>query len=334
MKMFEHLFHPTSQHWRDKLRWISVFLCVCGLFGAAPAAQEPTKEPAKREMTDEEKVASWKGEKVILTSFGSENLLSYAGVKCPGRRGDSCPCYRRYDRPQEGLPINQYAGKTGVIIEASPGAGHVSGQIELVIRLDDSGEKIAGCDYNQLGFFGEREAASAVIGRPLWAIGSQRLARLADLQKSSYEGGRIVVKNIQKVTATRVEWGEWPYPLVILCVKTEAGEEGCADQRRRGSCFDSRFHLSQDAPCTGPFYLEDPHKRFPGWSKVTWELIENEKVAIGMTEDMVRLTCGAGLIRIGAILSGAEEVSPIYSCGDNRFIVEKGKVKNYYEPQR
>ena len=144
------------------------------------------------------------------------------------------------------------------------------------------------------------------------------------------------VQNTQKLSVSRVEWNSFDHSAVALCFTTAAGQEGCWLDSL--NCFDNRFNYFYD-DCIDPdnpssligLYSEDPHKLFPGWSKVIWELIERGEISIGMSEKMAEVACGDPLGREGSILSSGDVVSPIYNCRGKKFIVVNGKVAKYVE---
>jgi hypothetical protein len=316
-----------------------MFAAAFALAIGAAMAQDTGGHPP-REMTEQEKVDSWKGEKVMLIGNepgqGSQNIV-WGGARCSNCKDGIGPCYRRYEKPDEGLPNDAYAGKTGHVLETrffepSP----PEPRYEVVVELDGSGEKIVACSLEALGFFAERDAGMKLAGKMLWAKGQMKLARVTDLQKDRSKLERIQVKNTQQLTVTRAEWG-WPTQTVVICFRTETNEEGCMDGWDGRYSIDDRFHmvpLTAD-PYSNSVYEQSPRKLHPRWGKAIWEAIANEEIAIGMTEEMAKVACGKDLVKSGLILdmSHPDESSPIYTCPENRtrFLVRKGVVSKYVE---
>jgi hypothetical protein len=280
-------------------------------------------------MTSQEQVLSWKGEKVIFLAGYSQ--APFFGDSAPGDRID----YYRADKAHEGLPREQYAGKTGVVTDVKLLGKRPFGDaviFELEITVDGSGDKIiAHDDSDNLGFISEMKAAETwSMGKTFWAKGPLDLWGAPAGGKKTW----IRVRNTERMTASRPEWGAIDGP--NLCFKT-AGGEGCLSEK---VCFDARFHPGYgekscaDGDGAGELlgrnvYLQDPHRLFPGWSPAIWAAIENREIAIGMTEKMAQVACGKELDREGSVLEKDGKVSAIYRCGDRSFLVVAGKVARY-----
>lgn len=318
--------------------------------------QEAVRPKQVPEMTIDEKLKFWKGQKVIILPFLEDPKSCYP----PG----PCSQLRRYNESEgfneiskvtraefykpyfeHGLRSDAYALKTGAIVAArvrvvDNGFGGGDPRMEWLINLDGSTEKVvARSGPNEIvGFFAELESAKALIGRSLWIRGKPRW----DLDPP------IEVKNTQRVTVTRAEWkalkfgARYASGSILLCVKTDIGKESCilddygyVEPRLQGGYFDPRFqwdpyrnfpYLRDEA-----FYFEDPHKKFPKWSKQIWELIEDQEIAIGMTEDQARVACGANLSRAGVVLSSPDGSGVIYSCGGRKYLINNGKVIKFVQ---
>jgi hypothetical protein len=66
-------------------------------------------------MTDEEKILSWQGEKVILLVDRPDDPFTYIAEGLA--HGDGTFEYHRDGDPTQGLPKKEYAGKAGVITD-------------------------------------------------------------------------------------------------------------------------------------------------------------------------------------------------------------------------
>ncbi|MBZ5538174.1 MAG: hypothetical protein LAO31_19650, partial [Acidobacteriia bacterium] len=293
-------------------------------------AADPKQEKTWAEKLTE-KVRRLKGEKVTI--LGTEPL------QCLSAPSDGVPYlfYRYEDEKKENrLSVNKYAQHTGVILEAKLTERTTP---EIVIQLDKTGEKIVTDNEHGMGFHSELDAAKGLIGRSLWP--KTRFATIAvttDPCRYSVSDERLSLKKLQKVTITRVEFGEQNNHIFIF-VKTDEGREGPL-YVSGGIVFDENFHglekyVSMGAPFSQEFFLDDPRKLHPTWSEAIWKLIEEGNVAIGMTEEMVKLACvdsmsGGKLQEEGFVISpSGNEISTTYKCSGKRFVIEKGKVTTY-----
>ncbi len=314
----------------------SVFISLLATLTVTSATLPQSLEPegqTEEKMTDQQKILSWQGEKVVLLGppYGDSDEWWY-GLRYK-------ECVFRLDKPEQSLPMEEYAGKTGTVIgferrqETDP-LNHV------VIQLDDSNEKILVCPTTgdagePVGFFTEMSYAETLIGQSFWAIG--QLTLYPD-HRASRRGTPIKVANTSKLTVTRAEWGGLGGP-IILYFNTEEGKEGYLRSNR--SLVD-RFSIRQRAaesfytPYTSHFYTKDPRELFPGWSETIWKIIRKGHVAVGMSLEMAKVACAKDLRETGfVLLEGGEDAATLYKCsnwtGTKRFRVEKDKVVEYRE---
>lgn len=273
-----------------------------------------------------ERLKGDKGQKVILVGRYDYKKWEIAGfVEGFHREG------KLSGDAQEIELSKSYVGKTGIIRdvvedkEEHKGGGHTI-TTKYVIVLDGSGERILA-DTGSVGFFSEMEVLRNYIGRPVWAKGKIELIKdfVLGMTDDQIEARTFSVNNIQKLIVTRAEWGNY-FCDVFLCFTTERGQEGCLfpSSCRFSSVFNERRIYLQH------FYVEDPHRKFPDWSKTVWGLIENEEVAIGMTEDMVKLACRR-LGKFGTVLSLTDpsDSGVIYEGCGRKFLIAGGKVTKY-----
>lgn len=196
------------------------------------------------------------------------------------------------------MPLNKYAGQTGVVLE-SKRVGKVTSRtsitIDIIIQLDKTGEKIVAKNDEGLGFHSELESAKRLIGRSVWAKSQYNtLTPTMDPCKNLAEDQRLPISKHQKVTVTRVDFGDYEQP-VILFGKTENGREGQIYTFQKHTYLDDKFHglekYSFPRYYSEFFLFNDPRKMYPTWSNAIWKLVEDGEVAIGMTADMVKLAC-------------------------------------------
>ena len=316
-----------------------VFVGVFGLgpgdssakvFGGHTSAQNASADKEKREVSDAEKILKWKGENITI--LGTKPLW------CPARSNDEPPfSFKQYDDKGKGKPqsVNKYAGQMGVIVDTRPGP---LGS-EIVIQLDKTGEKIVSSITMGIAFNAEMEVAKGWLGRSLWSKGAQTLAPGSNdyvCRDGISKGDRVEIKNLEKLTITRVEFGTHAQKTYFLA-KTDDGREGWLDGWEGYDYIEEKFHLkSQFGVRIGPyadrFYFEDQRRVHSGWSPNIWKLIDDGTVAIGMGEDMAKLACGRSIRAIGLVIADpGGELSTIYDCSGQRFLVEKGKVTKFVD---
>lgn len=308
-------------------------LFICVLFVISASEFMPQTNSAKQEKTEAEKLAEklarLKGEKVTILGTKPLQCLSASS-------DDKTSLFYSYeDKEREHrLPLNKYAGQTGVILEAKRVR-----EVDIVIQLDKTVEKIVAEDDKGLGFHSELEAAKRLVGRSLWAKSEYNtITPTSDPCRYFSKDERLPLKKLQKVTVTRVEFGDYEQPIIFFA-RTDDGREGQVYPLHKKTYFDEKFHelknYSGASYYSEEFLLDDPRKLHPTWSAAVWKLIENGEVAIGMTEEMVKLACvnsmvGGKLQEDGFVLSlSGSEISTIYKCSGKRFLIEKGKVTKY-----
>jgi hypothetical protein len=297
----------------------------------------------------QERLSFWKGQKVILLT-DTDEPVPYVRPVTEGERfseisaKDQAQLLDQYrvSVPSERQPKSHYV-ETGVVVDArngdyKDGSGALVGYSEFLVALDGSGEKVVVRQDYSLGFFAEMEIAKSLIGKSLW--------------KKGYWPEYIENwKNTQKLTVSRAEWykgkAAWDCSSIYLCFKADQGKDQCLEPcaffgNERGGYIDPRFHSPGNGyrrPFLNDslFFFEDPHKTYSRWPAGIWALIENREVAIGMTEEMVKVACGDdGYRRLGAMISPSN-VGTIYEgcigsrSGFQRFLMENGKVTKFVE---
>jgi hypothetical protein len=279
------------------------------LTAPATTAGPPVENPSVRQMTDEQKLDTWKGEHVVLL----RDSLDFVH--------DIYTCYN--DRK---LPADEYAGKSGTVVEVwSKDRG--SQKPIVAIALDGTGEKIGFCTSSHLGFAAELDAARAYVGKTVWNKGRIRLST----DCSSFERQEktaIDVPNVAPLEVTAANWGTDDRP-VLLTLRTATGQQGCFYSRGH---FLGRFAIGsgRNERYMDHFYFQDPRKQHPQWSAATWTLIEKGQVAIGMTLEMAKVACGEKLVEVGAVMSETSSATIYQGCG-TKFLVDGGKVTKYAE---
>jgi hypothetical protein len=268
-------------------------------------------------MSDEQKQQAWTNEPVILLK---DPHTPFKFIGEGSGFGDGTYQFHVLGQPKQGLPHASYAGRTGTIVELKKGRRE---HFDLVIRLDGSGELIVGSS-GYLGFASDLKAAQSLLGKPLWARAGAGLRKPTTSPSSIPD---VTFKNAERVVVSKVEPGP-PFNAILLCATNGAGQEGCAHLTHFEPRFAPLKNVSSNKEVGMFFHSKDPREQHKSWSAAIWKLIEEQEVAIGMTEEMALLACGVSAKRAGAVLAG-DAVSPIYQCGDRKFLVEGGKVTKY-----
>jgi hypothetical protein len=302
----------------------------------APDGETPQKadvDKAKQEMTEAEKLA----EKLLFFKGEKVTLLGTSLPGCPPDSSDRTVLFYRYDDKERKARFSpdKYAGQTGVILEAKLVERATP---EIVIQIDNTGEKIVAKDDQGLGFHSELETAKGWVGRSLWTKGKYiKIVPAIDPCSHPAEAEQLQLQKFQRVTVTRVEFGHYKEPIFVYA-KTDNGREGRIDLLSGSPYFDEKFHVakySRAVPFSDDFFSADPRKTYPAWTEAIWKLIEKDEVAIGMNEEMVKMACVGSMVRgklkeDGFVLSAtSNEIATIYSCSGKRFLMERGKVTRY-----
>jgi hypothetical protein len=311
-----------------------VLLSVLVLFVTPVANALQTGDQPKPKMSDTEKVLTWKGERVyFLKPFQPDNTIY------------------TWCEPEKRLPTGRYGGRTGVITAVTlfpervvtPGKLN-HGAYRLDVSFEDNGEAISICNVAAFVFLAGLEAGKRAAGEALWIKDREDILECSTVLNFSPAGIRGATKvsavgYAGKLVFTSIELGN-ERDAYLFHVRTESGQEGCLDVEfwngnyRMG--LDERFHLEgsdglMDRSFWDYFYSQDPHKLHPDWKPSIWQLIDQGKVAIGMTQQMAEYACGGGMEEAGVALDDSGGVATFYECHDRKFLVEKGKVTKYVE---
>jgi hypothetical protein len=95
---------------------------------------------------------------------------------------------------------------------------------------------------------------------------------------------------------------------------------------------DNRFYTSDPSSAWEPkkdFFGVDPKRLFIHWSKNIWQLIENEEIAVGMTEAMLDVACRYRINK-GFIIQSDGTNGKLFECHTNKYtkrvVIQNGKV--------
>src|SRR6266850_5432985 len=104
---------------------ILVFACTLGViyqFGIAQETNpsggrqrpEAANDQDKSQLSPEQKLAAWKGQKVTI--------LGTQALSCPPKRGSQVFFHKFGGDERDFLPYEKYAGQTGIVVEAKMGS--------------------------------------------------------------------------------------------------------------------------------------------------------------------------------------------------------------------
>ncbi len=266
------------------------------------------------------KAAKWKGEKLTL--------LGEAPVTCPQLRVPHMGTtpYNVEGRPER-IPTAAYVGKRATIVDVRPG----SSSPDVVLEIEGSIEHVVASLDEVLGFDSELEEAKKWAGRSIWVKGSQWLRPVdKPCQDSLLMQDRIETKNLQHLTVVRAEPGTTGQRVWFL-VRTDAGTEGWLDGYMDSFQFDEAHTDYLTRPFRSHVLTEDPRKKHAAWKPAIWTLIDEGKVALGMTAEMATLACGRRMSEVGTTIGPKQQIGKIYECNGQRFRVEGGTVVKYGE---
>ena len=169
--------------------------------------------------------------------------------------------------------------------------------INVVLKIEDSNKllytKANGNTLESIGFFSEMEKAKKYIGKTVWNKKNKLQTYNPDEYltpkigiKGKYE--EIPIKNLEKLTVVKIEWGWFTNPLRFY-LKTKDGKVGFWDgsYSRINDTFNNLLE-----PFDENWYLQNPYKIHPSWDKKTWKAIEKNKIYIGMNKEMVLMSWG------------------------------------------
>ena len=146
-------------------------------------------------------------------------------------------------------------------VNASPSALSRRGSVEIPFTIDLSAVEAAS---------GRLDGRKLFILTPLWY----------DKDEKAVGGRRFV-----KVTVNSVAAGNHVYPLKVMFTADD-GQERCVFLSLAGSENSAMRNFAT------VFSFTDPHRRYPSVTDANWRLIQQSKVALGMTRDECRLALG------------------------------------------
>lgn len=193
------------------------------------------------QLTDEEKFASWEGERVVFLGYRPDDSTEYVNQFLPvGFRPYG---YFVFGSPDQNLPVHEYAGRSGVITEfLQSGNPNLT---DLVITLDDNGEQVVGLGTYPLGFIAEMEVAQSYVGYFLWIKQRMSWVRNCSIELTEDQLESVTVGIGQRLRIIRAEWGAPGRP-IFLYLQTDDGDEVCLNPIMTSKNFDNRFHQTQE----------------------------------------------------------------------------------------
>ena len=265
---------------------LTIWICSLWATGASLVAQSPYVRDGSIGKAKEEApvnnnwprykylpISEWRGKRVIfLPEPGS--LRKYGYQSFTGGSG------------QFGNPTyEEAAGKIGTIVAMEPGQFP-----KVTVEMEESKRRYVGTVYTEtptgIAFLDEiDQARKDLIGKTFWILSSE----LVTYDEASEKYGSVKVKKFSPVTVVDVVVGWRNEEPIRLILKSESGDEGYLDVNISGTNGSKMLvgfghidkHLSR----------VDPKKAYP-WPKPIWDTIQDEKVALGMTKEQVKMSWG------------------------------------------
>lgn len=263
-----------------------------------------TRQEAQGGLSVEERIASWKGERIVLIAKPGESSMGSA--RNLHKKGNS----------RTALRADLYDGKTGAIVDTE----YDGFWYQLVIQLDEPAEELVyggASTRSGIAFASELKMIHGLAGETVWSQGELRL------KKPGNKGGFL---SLAPGTPLRILDGRMTYHEPVFKVRTADGQEGEVRLAWPQDCLEQRLHprCERDWKNTRSFYVEDPRRLFPRWSNNTWKKIKSHEVWPGMTFAMLEAVCGSDLRLIGGQLEGGK-IHDVYRCHSKKVMVSSSK---------
>jgi len=276
-------------------------ICVCK--HEASDSQISNKNlNAKKRMSFEEKIESWKGERVVLLPSRTMNELYPEGEESDYSAKLSLT----------------YLYKPGIIVEVKKEL--YGSDPLLVIQLDGSNKRIVSKSELYVGFEAELTRAKSFVGKTLWTKGWLMLSEAGADPTDSNRRNYIYVAPTTKILVDSAGWGTLWYPVFLRMTISDGRKGDFYFGTRR--CLVDRLHVSsesRDEVCISgnwniqqDFFEKDPHKIYRGWDQGIWQSLEQGIIGKGMSMDMVQVACGEP-VQVAVIVVNNKS-NKIYSC--------------------
>lgn len=195
--------------------------------------------------------------------------------------------YSFYQKTKHGFTnwpnVKELLGKKGTVVNVEKGRYSIEEIVTIKIQelnmnvyTTSAGEHVTTVLPNVVPF-ADLKKAKTLIGKTVW---NKRQQFVYDEKQKDF----LKFKNLEKLKIIDVKVDgtiDKPFKFSIENTKRQIGYWfGSISSDNKYHLFDNAWHFS------------NPYKQHPHWSKEIWELIENEKVEIGMTKDMVLISWG------------------------------------------
>jgi hypothetical protein len=188
------------------------------------------------------------------------------------------------------IPYKQYLGKFITVYKVEKQPGSFSSSYNVYFQVDATGERMITTTLlsNVKGLMLKRDYDYAVkefTGKDLWLKSNEATS----LDPNADDFGSIRVKNLQKVTVTKIALADsesWP---IRFFLKNSEGQQFSKVAKISGTNSDSTSRESYKF--NNVFFTEDPRKTF-NWNEKTFKAIEEEKLFVGMTKEQARISWG------------------------------------------
>lgn len=254
-----------------KIQKIVGYLCTITLSILISIAAIYAQKTTTERVPEYEK---WIGEKIIFLSQPPEHQ-KYSYREYSSSYPDDYQIYSSSYQYQE------LVGKIAEIMEIKKDLRY--NELIITLKIQGSNELLyasifSSQNLDDVGLISEMDKAKKYVGKAVWNKRQDFLYT---------EKADIPIKNLEKLTVIKVEWGEWDSSPLRFYFKTKDGKVGWGDYSY--SRITGLFH------CSDPFfdkswYLTNPYKPYPNWSQRAWKAIEKKEIYIGMTKEMVLMS--------------------------------------------
>jgi len=223
------------------------------------------------------------------------------------------------------ISYEQLVGKTAHVLDPlEEGLGK-----NLRLQLED-GQIIFSQSFSIMGtilagvaFVSELEGAQKYVGNTVRYKRGEGGHRYI-----GYESIPVGINNLEQFTVIRVTYGLIDDRPLCFWLQREDGSQ--IDWHG----LDSGINIDKKRNLRSPFffeefYLEDPKQLHPDWSEEIWQLVQQRKIRIGMTCDMLLLSWGKPTEINRSVGSWGTHEQFVYRDYDSYVYVENGKITSW-----
>jgi hypothetical protein len=269
-------------------------------------------------------VRQWVGQEVVFLPVqrNYNGMISESKLRTTDRKAD--------------MKAEAYVGKRGKVVGLTEYTD-IFPRIDVVVAIDGSEERVGVTEpYDVLGFVSEYALASRLVGTTLYNLGDA-----FELQAPTSPWDNVyrdpLFQPLTRLQVTGVSWGNNLAP-ILIGLRAADGREAQLRLATSRHCIRRDLHFigftpacSEDWSVSSDFLTDVPEKLFPKWSADIWKLVRSGQVAVGMTSDQVRLTCGRRAVESTGFVVANGVSSSTHTCGilGRKFLMRNGLVTGY-----